>query len=275
MTNPNEEVPLSEPMPRAWLPAGERSAVYRRGNVVLREASPWTPAVHSLLRHLENVGFRGSPRLIGSGFDEDGREALGFIEGEFTHPGPWSLDGAYAVGRFLRELHHATANFSVDPSLEWPPWFGRDIGVGSAKIISHCDVAPWNIVARDELPVALIDWEYAGPVEPLVELAQAAWLNAKLHSDDVAEQEGLGTVTARAKRLRAILDGYELPRVKRGDFVDRIVQYVVCDTAEQADEVGVTRETTDHEPLWGMTWRARAGAWIVRNKKVLEQALID
>lgn len=275
MTDDDELVRLSAPMPRAWLPAGERSAVYRRGNTVLRDASPWTPAVHSLLRHLESVGFSGSPRLIGSGLDEDGRETLGFIEGEFTHPGPWSLDGAFAVGRFLRELHAATATFQPDPDTEWPPWFGRNIGDGSPKIISHCDVAPWNIVARDGLPVALIDWEYAGPVEPLVELAQACWLNAKLHSDDVAEQEGLGPLNERSGLLRAIVDGYELPLAQRAGLIDRIIQFVVCDTAEQADEVGVTRDTTDHEPVWGMAWRARAGAWIVRNRKALDRALGD
>jgi len=33
--------------------------------------------------------------------------------------------------------------------------------------------------------VALIDGELAGPVDPLVELAQACWLNAKLDDDVV------------------------------------------------------------------------------------------
>ncbi len=273
MTDPIEEIALSKPMPRAWLPEGERSAVYRRGDTIVRAASPWTPSIHALLRHLEDVGFDGAPRLVGIGIGEDGREVLGFIEGEFMHPGSWTLDGAYAVGRFLKSLHRATASFQAGSDMTWSPWLGRDIGDGSPKIISHCDVAPWNIVARDGLPVALIDWEYAGPVEPLVELAQACWLNAKLHSDDVAEREGLGTLADRAKLLRAIVDGYELPSEQRKGFIDRIIQFVVCDTAEQADEVGVTPETMDSEPLWGMAWRARAGAWIVRNRKTLEQAL--
>ena len=64
------------------------SGVQRQGNVVLRPASPWTPTVHSLLKHLEEVGFTGAPRVVGSGFAPDGREALTYIEGEFTHPGP-------------------------------------------------------------------------------------------------------------------------------------------------------------------------------------------
>jgi hypothetical protein len=73
--------------------------VHRRGNVVIRDAGPWTPAVHALLRHLEDAGFAAAPRLVGSGLDTDGREVLTFIDGEFTQPGPWSLDGAAAVGR--------------------------------------------------------------------------------------------------------------------------------------------------------------------------------
>ncbi len=44
-----------------------------------------------------------------------------------------------------------------------------------------------NIVSREDIPVGLIDGEYAGSADPLVELAQAAWLNVRPFSDDVAE----------------------------------------------------------------------------------------
>jgi hypothetical protein len=100
--------------------------VHRRGNVVIRDAGPWTPAVHALLRHLEGAGFAAA-------------------------------------------LHRATGSFRPPPDAEWFPWHGRDLG-SAVKVFGHCDVAPWNIVARDGLPVALIDWETAGPVDPLVEL---------------------------------------------------------------------------------------------------------
>jgi hypothetical protein len=146
--------------------------------------------VHALLRHLEDVGFGAAPPLVGSGLDADGREVLTFIDGEFTQPGPWSLDAAAAAGRLLRDLHRATRSFRPPPDAVWFPWPGRDLG-RPVKVIGHCDVAPWNIVARDGLPVALIDWETAGPVDPLVELAQLAWLNAKLHDDIVARREHL------------------------------------------------------------------------------------
>lgn len=149
MTSHDQEIVLR--------PSGASSTgVQRRGDVVLRPAGPWTPTVHSLLRHLEEVGFAGSPRVVGSGLARDGRETLTYIEGEFTHPGPWTLEGAAGVGELLRELHEATASYRPPPDAIWPPWFGRSIG-GPHRVIGHCDVAAWNIVTRNGLPVALID----------------------------------------------------------------------------------------------------------------------
>ena len=265
MMSDGDDVPLT---------GGGRTTVHRRGDVVVRDTGPWTPAVHSVLRHLERVGFAGAPRLVGTGLDPAGRETLTFIEGEFTQPGPWSLAGAAAVGTLLRALHDATASYRPPPGAVWFPWHGRDLG-GPERVVGHCDVAPWNIVARDGLPVALIDWETAGPVDPLVELAQASWLNAKLHDDVVAELEGLPPLAERAAQLRAIVDGYGLPAARRRGFVDRIIEFVVCDTAFEADDARVTPDTTSHpQAMWAMAWRARAGAWIVRNRRVLQNALV-
>jgi len=263
MHTPAEEIALS---------GGGRTAVYRRGQIVVRETGPWAVAVHALLRHLEDVGFAGAPRGVGSGFDAAGRETLTYIEGEFTHTGPWTVEGAAAVGRLLREMHEATASYRPPPDALWRPWFGRTLG-GPARVIGHCDVAPWNIVARDGLPVALIDWEVAGPVDPLVELAQACWLNAKLHSDDVAELEGLPPLADRARQLRAMVDAYGLTAKQRRGFVERIIEFVVYDTAEQADEADVTRDTTDPRALWGLAWRARTAAWLLGHRRTLDNAL--
>src|SRR5206468_6807891 len=60
------------------LTGGGQSAVHRQGDVVIRDAGPWTPAVHALLRHLEEAGFAGAPRLVGTGLDAGGRETLTF-----------------------------------------------------------------------------------------------------------------------------------------------------------------------------------------------------
>jgi aminoglycoside phosphotransferase (APT) family kinase protein len=132
----------------------------------------------------------------------------------------------------------------------------------AASVIGHCDVAPWNIVARDGRAAALIDWDRAGPVDPLTELAQACWLNAKLHDDVVAVREGLPSVEVRARHLRAIVDGYGLAAADRRGFVDRIVEFTVHDAADEADLAQITADTTPDqlEPRvpWALAWRTRA-----------------
>lgn len=59
------------------------AAVVRIGDTVRRPTGPWTPAVHGLLRHLEQVGFLGAPRVLGS--DEQDREILEYVPGSV----PW------------------------------------------------------------------------------------------------------------------------------------------------------------------------------------------
>ena len=155
----------------------------------------------------------------------------------------------------------------------WFPWHGRDLG-SPVKVIGHCDVAPWNIVARDGLPVAFIDWETAGPVDPLVELAQLAWLNAKLHDDIIAEREHLPPLAERARQLAAIVDAYGLTARQRRGFVNQIIEFAICDTAWEADDAAITAETTAHPiALWAMAWRARSAAWMIRHRSTLETAL--
>jgi hypothetical protein len=260
--------------------------VYRRGGVVHRPANPWTSTVHSLLRHLEAVGFAGAPRVVGTGFDEQGRETVTYIPGEFVHSGLWRLEGAHEIGRLFRDLHHATAGFRAPNDAVWYPWFGRNVG-SSRRVIGHCDVGPWNIVARDGRPVALIDWDWAGPADPLFELAQACWLNAKLHDDEVATRESLPSLGERARHLRAIVDGYELPAQSRRGFVTRMVEYAVHYNAYQADDAMATlakrvsrTEGAQHDDhgaaaglLWSVVWPARAAAWMLRHRRALQNAL--
>jgi hypothetical protein len=49
---------------------------------------------------------------------------------------------------------------------------------------------------------------------------------------------------------------------------------MVSETAWEADEAGVTPELTSHPmALWAMAWRARAAAWLLRNRRAFENAL--
>ncbi len=254
------------------LTGGGRTSVSRIGNVVHRETGLWAPTVHRLLKHLEDVGFTGSPGVVGSGFDKSGRETLSYIDGEVVHPGPWREQAMPLLGQLLKKLHDATKSFSIPKNAIWRQWYGRSLG-GPEYVIGHCDMGPWNIISRDGLPVAMIDWEVAGPVDPIFELAQTCWLNAQLYDDDVAERVGLASLEDRARHARLILDGYNLPQLQRKGFVNKMIELAVRDAAEQVIDANVTEDTKDPSELWAITWRTRSAAWMLKNRTTLEKII--
>jgi Ser/Thr protein kinase RdoA (MazF antagonist) len=277
-----ESVGAGTPMPPDGELLVERSRMHlsevrRVGDVVVKDAHPWTATVHTVLAHLERRGFGAAPTVVGSGFDASGRETISFVPGQLLTKGEWSLAGAAAVGRLLRALHETMADYMPPADAQWRPWFGRALGEGPG-VIGHCDVAPWNLVARAGLPVALIDWDLAGPVDPVVDLAQAVWLNAKLHDDIVAAREGLSSLASRAALGRALVDGYELPAAQRGRLIDLMIEFAMHSVANEADEAHLLPDTPvselDRELPWAMAWRARAAVWMTRNRQALREALL-
>jgi aminoglycoside phosphotransferase (APT) family kinase protein len=248
------------------LTGGGRTSVTRGGDVVYRAAGPWSPAVIALLRHLEAAGFDGAPRVVGTGFDAQGRETLSFVPGASLHPYAWPEDAMAAIGALLRRAHDASRGFVPPADARWRPWFGRALGSGP-PVFGHCDTGQWNIIARDDQPVALIDWEQAGPVDPLVDLAQTAWLNAHLFDDDLAESLNLPSAADRARRVGLLFDGYGLDRSHRSGVVDLMIAVAVMDTAREAEQA---QNTTPEDAVGAMTWRARSAAWMMRNRSVFD-----
>ncbi len=232
----------------------------------------------ALLRHLEDAGFAGAPRVVDDGFAADGREMVSYIDGSSPHPHAWADGAVGEVGALLAGLHAAVATFTPPSDAVWRPWFGRALP-GSQPVLGHCDTGPWNIVARDGRPVALIDFEFAGPVDAEWELAQTAWLNAQLHDDDIAERCALPTATARARQLKAILDGYGLRRHDREDFVDKMITFAVHDARAEAVNAAVTPDAVGaitpggYPWAWAITWRARSASWMLTNRSLLQRAI--
>ena len=265
MNDTVDEIPLT---------GGGRTAVWRIGDVVHRQTGPWAKSVHALLRHLEAEGFSGAPRVVGSGFDEQGRETLTYLPGASLHPGPWPEDAMFNLGKLLASFHRASASFVPPADAQWRPWFGRDLGTGK-RIIGHCDLGDWNILAEHGQPTSFIDWEQAGPVDPLVELAQLCWLNAHLFDDDLEQRLGLPPLPTRARNLRAITDGYGLAAAGRARLVPTMIELAIADAANEAVEAGLTPDSTGPvEALWAMAWRAWSAAWMGRNRGVLEAVLV-
>jgi len=247
---------------------GGRSTVTRRDGIVFREPAPWSATTLALLRHLEVEGFEHAPRVVGDGFDELGREMLTYVEGESIHPYPWQDDAMPVLGAMLRKLHTASASFVPPANAVWRLWFGR--ALGQPSVIGLCDTGAWNIIARDKSPAAFIDWEEAGPVDPMIELAQACWLNGLLFDDDLAEILGLGSVASRGRQIKMLLDGYGLPASRRPGFVGLIRDFAILSAANEAIEAKVTPETREAAALWSVTWRTRSAGWLVKHHDTLE-----
>ncbi len=253
------------------LTGGGRTRVVRRGEIVHRDSGPWSATVLDLLRYLAGEGFAAAPQVVEPGFDPAGNETLTFVEGTSAHPGPWPRDLLVTIGATMRQLHQLTRDYQPPATPIWQRWFGRDLG-GGTHVIGHCDAAPWNILQSGG-KVALIDWETAGPVDPIVELAHVCWLNAQLHDDDVAELQGLGSPAERAADLRAIVDGYGLPSTKRQALPDLMIEIAVQDAADQARSAAITEQTTESTELWAITWRTRAASWMLTHRRTLTNAL--
>ena len=123
-----------------------------------RSTGPWTPAVHALLRHLEEAGFDGAPRVLG--IDERRREVLFYLPGEvpdLASPKVVMERALSEVGRLLRRYHEAGSGCSLPPGVEW--YGGADPGPGS--VVCRNDLAPRNTVFRGGRPVAFEDFYLA------------------------------------------------------------------------------------------------------------------
>ncbi len=59
----------------------------------------------------------------------------------------------------------------------------------------------------------------------------------------------MGPLAERARQLRAVVDAYVLSAKQRLDFVDRIVEFAVFDTAAQADDAEMTHEPKNAVPV--------------------------
>lgn len=259
------------------LSGGMATKVTRLGDVVFRSAKPQSATVLAFLAFLNERGFPASPRLIGTGFASDGREMLEFIEGASPQPFAWSDQACFEVGDLLRVLHGLSLDWAPPPNALWRPWFAREL-IGERSVIGHGDLGPWNILARDGQPIAFIDWDNAGPVDPIWELAHVVWQNAQLYDDDVSELNHLPGVIQRAAQAKLMLDGYRLERPARAGFVDRMIQMAIWSAREEAIEYNVESESESPTPsgypvLWAVTWRARSAAWMLDHKQMLQDIL--
>lgn len=226
------------------LNSDNRHPIIRIGNTVHRPTGWWTPAVHKLLKHLEAIGFKYSPRVLG--FDKEGREILSFIDGDSGKDG-WekivSDEGLKKYAKLLREYHNAVNDYRPLDDSEWAYAHG---GVKAGEIICHGDFGVWNIVWRDDEPVGIVDWDFALPASPRYDILYALEYSAPFRDDETCiKWHHFPDVPDRRHRINVFADAYGLTDL--GNIVDGVAD--LQRTVGQYEEV-LAKQGLEPQASW-------------------------
>lgn len=242
-------------MSETVLQGGDVNVVVRVGDTVRRPQGEWSPAVHALLRHFEAAGFDGAPRFLG--VDGTGREILSYVEGDAAlAPLSPSDDVLVGLASLLRRAHDAAASFQPPEDAAW-------FSGGEGPLICHRDLFPPNVILRDGEPVALIDWDLAGPAEPLDDVVSAACHWAPLRTD--AEKWGL-PADRQPERVRVLCDAYGLSADERARFVEKAIRM-----RRGGYELHRRLGGQERRPGWREMWDAGSGETILGNLRLVEE----
>lgn len=123
------------------LAGGNVGGAVRVGDTVRRPTGPWTPAVHAFLRHLEDAGLDGVPRVLG--IDGEGREILTYLPGRAVDVSAQMVsDELLASGvRWLRCFHDLVRQYRPAGPVQWR---GIRKVLADDEIICHHDSGAYN-----------------------------------------------------------------------------------------------------------------------------------
>ncbi|WP_380166571.1 phosphotransferase [Jannaschia sp. R86511] len=239
------------------------------GDTVRRPWRRTSAATRALLLHLEEVGFDGAPRHLGT--DDRGREVLSYVVGQaVTRPYPgWALDEAAlrSVADLLRSFHEAVAGFDPSPH-RWP---GPVPDRFRTSLVTHNDPNLDNVVFRDGRAVALIDFDLAAPGSRVWEVAAAARLWAPLRLDGDVDDARRG---AQLQRLVRFVTAYGLDSDERARLPEAVL-------ANHDWLYGIVADEAAHgHQAFSQYWREGGAArsrrtrqWYVRDLELLRDAV--
>lgn len=215
--------------------------VVKNGDTVRRPRERRSVFASRVLRELNDRGYRWAPRYLG--VDEQGRDVLSFVDGATTdHPSQRDERCYAAMGRMLRQLHDLTR--------------GSELAAGGACVV-HGDPGPFNVVMRDGMPVALIDWDSAHPGDPFVDVGYAGWTWCIQAVGNVPLQD-------QARRLHEFVDGYD-PALPAETVLEAIegqqLRIIECESTNAADAT-----LTDAR----RTHARKAVEWAANDRQVLQ-----
>ena len=161
---------------------GVTPGIVRVGETVRRPVRPFSATVRAYLAHLHEAGFTDAP--VPLGVDDQGREVLSFVPGDIPrNPLPAEATGddvLVALAGLIRRLHDAAQGWEPPPDAVWGGIPGADtVDLPTvdepAELVSHRDYCPGNVVFRDGLPAALIDFDLARPTTRLYDVVNALY----------------------------------------------------------------------------------------------------
>jgi Ser/Thr protein kinase RdoA (MazF antagonist) len=261
------------------LAVGGVTDVVRVGDTVRRPARAFTATVQSYLRHLRGQGVTFVPEPMG--YDERGREVLSYIDGDVpVEPLPdWATTDTalVALAALIRRLHDAAEGWQPPADAVW----GSLPGTPSAELtplfdvpelIAHHDYCPGNVVFRDGLPAALIDFDLARPTTRVADCVNAIYWWAPL-LDPVDRTPSLRDVDV-ARRARLFVDAYEMTADDRAQIVDVAIR--------RARNAQITmRAAADVDPVFRRWWdegvkdrMPRAEQWLIREADRIRESLV-
>jgi hypothetical protein len=252
--------------------------VYRIGDSVHRPARAHTGTVHAFLAHLHERGFTGAP--IPRGYDWKGREVLSYVEGEVPmEPVPaWAAgdEQLAELARLIRRAHDAAQGWippidAVFGAIPGPPQPGIEPLFGEPELVAHQDYCPGNVVFRDSMPVALIDFDLARPTTRVADAVNAMYWWAPLcHPQDHGQTLSDADVS---RRVRIFADAYRMDEVQRSQVVDVALR-------RQRNSAITMKAAAETDPVFRRWWDEgvreklpRAESWLNANAASLREAL--
>jgi aminoglycoside phosphotransferase (APT) family kinase protein len=238
-----EEAGSGEPL----IGDGVTPAIVRIGDTVRRPVRPFTATVQAYLAHLHQAGFTAAP--VPLGIDEQDREVLSFVPGDVPReplpPETAGDDVLVALARLIRALHEASAGWTPPPDAIWGDIPGAGTAAlppvgGEPDLVSHRDYCPGNVVFRDGLPAALIDFDLAKPTTRLYDIANALWWWAPLR--DPRDRAPAFTDLGIPRRAAVFADAYGMTAQQRRDLVPLAIwmahrYHLTARAAAEADTV--------------------------------------
>jgi Phosphotransferase enzyme family len=257
---------------------GVTAGIVRVGDTVRRPVRPFTATVQAYLAHVHAQGFADAP--VPLGFDGQGRELLSFVPGEAaTEPLGADLaadDVLVALARLVRRLDDASLGWAPPRDAVWGgvPGAAAPGVVGlfdEPELVGHRDFYPGNVILRDGLPAALIDFDLAAPTTRLYEVANALYWWAPLL--DPVDRGPAFVDLDIPHRVAVFADAYRLGDDDRA----RLVPFA----AAMIHNFHLTaRESARLDPVFAEFWESgvrermpRAEAWIAANGPAIHTAV--